>query len=220
MSASTASKKLLWASLITAVLSVTALVAVLIGSNEHPVGGYGGEDGILGGDFTLQGVNGDVSLQDFRGKAVVIYFGFLNCEEVCLNSMRVLQSALTDLSREHGDQVRGMLISIDPARDSREDLAAFTEQYHQNLIGLTGTQREIDAVTLDYGAYYKITEADRQDPAYFFRHSSRYYIVNTEGELVDAMRHSTTPRELIARVNLLLNSPSAVNADTGQQENS
>lgn len=185
-------------------LIVAALIYVLVATSEQPIAGYGGEDGKLGGEFTLQGVNGPVSLADFRGKAVILYFGFLNCEEVCLTSMTVLQQALTRLPEEQLEQVRVILISIDPQRDSYEDLAAFTKRYHKNMIGLTGTQRQIDAVTMDYGAYFKITAEDRNDPNYYFRHSSRYYVIDQEGELVDAMRHSTTPRELLARVTELL----------------
>ncbi len=190
--------------LLLAASIVAALVYVLVETSDQSAAAYGGADGKLGGEFTLNGIDGEVSLSDFRGKIVVMYFGFLNCQEVCLNSMTVLQTSLLRLPAEQLDQVRVLLVSIDPERDSNEDLAEFTRRFHENIIGLRGSQREIDAVTADYGAHYEITDADRNDPGYLFRHSSRYYVINQAGELVDAMRHSTTPNELITRIRSLM----------------
>ena len=204
---------------ISALLSVVIiglLASALIAGRQAPIGGFGDENGKLGGDFTLNSVDGPVSLADYRGKVVVVYFGFLNCEEVCLNSMRVLQNTMLRLDAHDQEQVRIMLISIDPARDTPEALARFAHSYHDNIIGLTGSQRQIDKVSRLYGAHYKITDEDRNDPSYFFRHSSRYYVIDQNGELIDAMRHSTTPNELTTRVRQLLPAPgnAAVEADS------
>lgn len=191
-------------SIVLAVLIVAALIGTLISTAEQPLSGIGGDDGRLGGDFSLRGIDGPVSLQDYRGQVVVVYFGFLNCEEVCLNSMRVLQKAMVNLQQPELAQVRVMLISIDPARDRPEDLERFTARFHQNIIGLTGSQQQIEAVARDYGASFRISPADRNEPGYLFRHTSRYYVIDQQGELVDAMRHSTTANEIIARVRQLL----------------
>lgn len=196
----------LWAriSIASAMLIVAALVWTLLATSDQALTGVGGEDGKLGGDFTLQSAAGDVSLSDHRGRVVVIYFGFLNCHEVCLNSMRVMQNTLLNLNDDEVDQVRMMLISIDPARDTKEDLARFAAVFHPNMLGLTGSQEEIDAVAREYGATFELTEEERNDPNYLFRHSSRYYVIDQQGELVDAMRHSTTTNEILARVRQVL----------------
>ena len=198
------------------VIIVALLASTLVAGRDAPIGGFGDENGKLGGDFALTSTDGPVSLSDYRGKVVVVYFGFLNCEEVCLNSMRVLQNSMLRLNAAEQDAVRIMLISIDPARDTPEALARFARSYHDNIIGLTGSQRQIDQVSRLYGAHYKISDEDRNDPSYFFRHSSRYYVVDQHGELIDAMRHSTTPNELTTRVRQLLSAPAtaAVEADS------
>lgn len=152
----------------------------------------------LGGDFTLQSAKGDVSLSDFKGKAVVMYFGFMSCPEVCPNSMGVLQAAFNRLSADELPQVQGLMISIDPERDDVRSLAQFTKYYHPQITGLTGSDSAVETTADQYGAYFKRTKDKVND--YLFEHVSRYYVIDQEGNLVDALRHSTTPNELTAKL--------------------
>lgn len=192
-------------SLALGALIVVGLVAAFYSTSDHPRLGVGGEDGVLGGDFTLTSISGDVSLSDYRGKVVVMYFGFLNCPKVCPASMGVMQQTMHKLDSDSLAQVQGLLVSIDPKRDTAEDLDNFTRKIHSNIIGLTGSEEAIDAIAKDYGAYFKITEAENPDADdYAFRHSSRYYLIDQNGKLVDAMRHSTTANELVARLETLI----------------
>lgn len=152
----------------------------------------------LGGDFTLQSSKGDVSLSDFKGKAVVMYFGFMSCPEVCPNSMGIIQSALGRMSETELQQVQGLMISIDPQRDNLKSLEQFTKYYHSNIMGVTGTDDVVQKTAEQYGAYFKRTKDKAND--YLFEHVSRYYIIDQEGNLVGALRHSTTPNELTAKL--------------------
>lgn len=156
----------------------------------------------LGGDFTLQSLQGDVSLSDFKGKAVVMYFGFMSCPEVCPNSLGVIKAAFNKLSSENITNIQGLMISIDPKRDSLQSLAAFTQHFHRNITGITGDQSTLEKTAKQYGAYFSKTD----DPklGYLFEHVSRYYVIDKDGELVDAMRHSTTPNELAARLKTII----------------
>lgn len=198
------SNKLVVVLIATAVLVIGTLVTVLLTASDHPLIGVGGDDGELGGDFTLSTVQGEVSLSDFAGKVVVMYFGFLSCPEVCPNSMIVMQRTLNKLSAAEQEQLQGLLISIDPKRDSLQDLKDFTAYYHPKIMGMTGTVEQVDAVARDYGAFFEITESETSDSEYAYRHSSRYYLIDQQGQLVDAMRHSTTPNELAARIQQLI----------------
>lgn len=190
--------------LLATLLVVGGLAATYFATSQQPLLGVGGADGELGGDFTLTSVNGPVSLSDYQGQAVVVYFGFVNCEKVCPASMGVLQNAMQKLEAEELAQVRALLVSIDPTRDSKEALQAFTDKYHANITGLTGSQAEIDQVANDYGAHFEQRPSETADSEYGFHHSSRYYVINADGKLVDAMRHSTTSNELVARIRTLL----------------
>ncbi len=152
----------------------------------------------LGGNFTLQSSSGDVSLSDFKGKAVVMYFGFMSCPEVCPNSMGIIQAAFGKMSSEELSDIQGIMISIDPQRDNLKSLEKFTQYYHPNIIGITGDDNTIEQTADQYGAYFKRTEDKTND--YLFEHVSRYYVIDRDGHLVDALRHSTTPNELAAKL--------------------
>lgn len=192
-----------------AIIFIIALSAFVFSSGELPPRNLGGEDGIIGGEFTLQSYHGDVSLSDYRGQVVMMYFGFTSCKEVCSLSMGVIRNTLNSLEEQEADDVQVILVSFDPDRDTLKELDDYSKQFHSNIIGVTGTQDEIDDIIEDYGAYYRLAnieldEIEKIDLDYAFRHSSRYYIINQEGEVVDAMRHSSTPNEILARIRTLI----------------
>lgn len=190
-------KNILRLSLAIGALVVGGLAAVLMASQSQ------GKSGKVGGDFSLNSVDGEVSLSDFRGKVVVLYFGFTECHEVCPTSMGVLRNTLQRLSETELNQLQSIFVSVDPARDTAQKIADFTSRFHPTIIGVRGSSEQVEAVANQYHAYFKQDEVvDETD--YKFRHSSRFYIVNQNGILVDAMRHSTTSNELLARVKQLI----------------
>jgi protein SCO1/2 len=158
---------------------------------------------VIGGDFVLRNIDGRVSLEDFRGSVVILYFGFLSCPEVCPTSMSILTRSLEKLSPAEKNKTKAILISIDPQRDNFQELLEFTNYYHPNILGVTGTEQEVEKVAQQYGAFFEITASETVDSAYAYRHSSRYYIIDQQGNLIQAMRHSTTPNELAARIKKL-----------------
>jgi len=158
----------------------------------------------LGGNFTLTSKDGPVSLSDFKDKVVVMYFGFMTCPEVCPSSMTVISTALARLESKELQTTQAILVSVDPKRDTPEKLAEYTQFYHASLIGLTGSSADIDRVTKQYGAYYDVDEIASVTEDYGVEHSSRYYVIDRQGKLVAAMRHSTTPNELYTQIQELL----------------
>ncbi len=186
---------------------VTALVVVVVlfvTTSDNDLGEKPQNFADLGGDFTLSSYQGDVSLSDYRGRVVVMYFGFLTCPEVCPNSMTVIRNAFNRLSPEQSGDTQAILVSVDPNRDTPELLAEYAAFYHPRLVGLTGDKAQIDAVTQQYGAYYDFSEIESVTADYGVEHSSRYYVIDRNGRLVAAMRHSTTPNELAAQIKELL----------------
>ena len=181
-------------------LTIVAVVALFIITSDNDFDQPTKKFSDLGGDFTLTSQSGPVSLSDFEGKVVVMYFGFLSCPEVCPNSMTVIRSALKRLQGDNLENTQALLVSIDPKRDTPEKLAKYAEYFHPNLKGITGTKDKIDTVTNQYGAYYDFTEIESANQDYGVEHSSRYYVIDQHGKLVTAMRHSTTPNELYAQI--------------------
>jgi len=198
------SNKIVLAAMGVGLMIVLVLAVFLMTSDDTRNRGTGGADGVLGGEFTLNSVYGDISLSDYRGQVVMLYFGFVNCSQVCPISMAIMQRTMEQLTPKETAQVQVLLVSVDVDNDDAAKVAKYAQRFHPTFIGLTGTVEQIDHVIDEYGSYYSPTELKDIDESRAFRHSSRYYIINREGELVDAMRHSTTPNELVARLRKII----------------
>ena len=154
-----------------------------------------------GGDFTLQSADGEVSLHDFAGRVVLLYFGYSYCPDVCPTSLAVMGEAMRQLEQEH--PVKGLLISVDPERDTPEKLKTYATFFHPEMTGIvTDKHRTLDVATR-YGTYYqKVERAENND--YLMDHTSRIYIIDQNGELAGVAPHGSTPQEIIERVRKLI----------------
>jgi protein SCO1/2 len=118
--------------------------------------------------------------------------------------MGIIQQALAKMPAAEAEQVQTLMISIDVDNDNVALVDQYVKRFQQNFIGLTGTLDAINHVIDEYGSYYSPTELKEIDQGRAYRHSSRFYVIDQRGELVDAMRHSTTPNELSARLRSLI----------------
>ena len=186
-------------------LAVAGILTLYIYNTTVPVGEKIPQFKDLGGRFQLSSLNGSIDLEEYKGKVVVLYFGFLNCAEVCPLSMGVMSAALKKLPIDIYPQVQGFFISVDPKRDDLQSLNDFAQYFDPRILGLTGTKEEIDTLTRQYGVYFDLVDMESSELAYTVDHSSRFYIVSPSGQLVDVMSHSTTPIELAARIKRAIN---------------
>lgn len=154
----------------------------------------------IGGDFKLNSVEGERQLSDFKGEVVMIYFGFMSCPDVCPTSMAVMRQAINQLEDEQREKVRGVFISVDPDRDTVDELNAYTQYFSDRIIGVTGTKEQIDAVVKQYGAYYKFVQLDDSALGYTVDHSARIYLIDPEGQLADILAHDINPTELHTKI--------------------
>lgn len=191
-------------------LSLLIVIAYIV-TRDRPLGEGHRLASDYGGEFTLQSHKGRVSLSDFKGKVVVIYFGFMNCQEACPVSMTTMRRAFKRLSSDELKQIQGIFISIDPKRDTPEDLAAFVRDYHPNVIGLVDDKATIKQLAEQYGALADMDVLEGKSVTYTVEHSSRFYMVDREGKLQTTMSHSTTPAELAAKIQQMLQAAVKVN---------
>jgi protein SCO1/2 len=149
-----------------------------------------------GGDFSLQSPSGPLSLKDFRGKVVLIYFGYTWCPDICPTNLTLMSAALSRLEPDEVEKVQGIFISVDPKRDTLERLATYTRYFHDNLIGATGSEDEIADIAGRYGAAYRIVKQDSATD-YVVDHTSETYVVDPQGKLAEILPHGSLPGRIL-----------------------
>ena len=189
-----------------AILIALAFIAAFAGGrayrwqqeNQQIVAEY---SAYTGGDFTLQGAKGDVSLHDFTGRVVLLYFGYTYCPDVCPTSLAVMGEAMRQLEDEHN--VKGLLISIDPERDTVEKLDIYAPFFHSEITGIVADEHRTLEVATRYGAYYKKVEREKGKD-YLVDHTSRIYLIDQQGKLAGVINHGATAPEVAERVRKLI----------------
>lgn len=161
-----------------------------------------GGAGSIGGPFELVREDGvTVTDEDVFTKPTILYFGYTFCPDVCpLDTMRNAD-ALRILD-EQGYDAQAAFISIDPERDDVETVAEFTELFHENMIGLTGTPEQVKAASMAYKTYYKKQEGDPE--YYLVDHSTYAYLVLPETGFVDFFKREDTAEQMAERVSCFI----------------
>jgi protein SCO1 len=156
-----------------------------------------------GGDFTLRSADGPVALHDFRGKAVLVFFGFTNCEGACPAALSCEAAALRLLPPGDQAKVAGLLVSVDPDRDTLPALKEYGHAFHPQILGVTGPDSDLQAIARRYGALYRRQEPDRSGN-YSVDHTTEVYLVAPDGRLAARMPQGTTPEAMAAEIRLAL----------------
>ena len=156
-----------------------------------------------GGDFTLNGPDGRVSLEAQRGKVVLLYFGYTFCPDICPTTLSSMAQALSALSAEELARVRAYFISVDPQRDTMDILKVYAPFFHPAISGLNGSPDEIARVAALYGARYMKQKPDAYG-LYSVDHSASTYLVGTDGKLADTLPHGHPATDMTARIRQLL----------------
>ncbi|MFC4348694.1 SCO family protein [Kordiimonas lipolytica] len=151
-----------------------------------------------GGPFVLTAHTGQtVSNNDFKGRYMLIYFGYSFCPDVCPIELGKMSAAMTMLENEGYDisPLQPIFITVDPERDTVEELASYVTDFHPSLIALTGSPEEIDAVAKAYRVYYKKREQEGLD-GYLMDHQSVIFVMDPEGKYVRLFSSRNTPADI------------------------
>jgi protein SCO1/2 len=154
-------------------------------------------------DFQLPDADGKVrSLQEFRGKAVVVFFGFTQCPDVCPTTLTELAQA-RKLLGPLGDRVQGIFITVDPERDTPEVLKAYMGNFDPGFIALRGTPEQLAALAKDFKVYYKKVEG-KTPTSYTMDHSAASFIYDPQGRLRLYTRYGLGAQALADDLKILL----------------
>lgn len=140
----------------------------------------------------------------FRGKVTLVYFGYTHCPDVCPATLAKVAHALKALGPQAA-QVRMLFVSVDPKRDTPSVLKDYTDAFAPQIVGATGTQRQLIEITKRYRVAYRLGKADAQGdyPVY---HSSAIFVFDGKGEARLLMTGAETETEMTADLRTLLTS--------------
>lgn len=157
----------------------------------------------IGGPFELTDENGKaVTDKDVITKPTLLYFGYTFCPDVCpLDNARNAEAL--DLLQSAGHDAQMAFISIDPARDTPEQLLDFTDYLHPDMIGLTGTPEQVKAASQAYKTYYRKQEGD--DEYYLVDHSTFTYLVTPKNGFLEFFKRDDTAEDMAKRVECFIN---------------
>lgn len=158
----------------------------------------------VGGDFALTDDNDQhFELSSLRGKAVLIFFGYTSCPDVCPTTL----SKLSEVYRRLGDdakRVKTLYITVDPARDTPAILKDDLSSFDVDALGLTGTRNEIDKVVALYGAHYEIIPLPNSAAKYSVAHTATLYALDTKGRTRLEFPYDAKVDEIVAGVKAIL----------------
>jgi protein SCO1/2 len=154
-------------------------------------------------DFALTDHNGQArTLKDFKGKIVMMFFGYTQCPDVCPTSMTEMV-AIKKLLGKDGDRLQALFVTIDPERDKSEMLKAYMENFDPTFLALLPTPQQLPALAKDYKVYYK--KVDGPTPtSYTMDHTAGSYVYDTQGKLRLFTRYGTKPELTAADIRMLL----------------
>jgi protein SCO1/2 len=138
----------------------------------------------IGGPFTLTSPDGaTVTDQTYRGKWLLVYFGFTSCPDSCSTALLEISAALEKLGPD-ADNLQPLFITVDPQRDTPAVMGNYTQSIDPRIVGLTGTPQQIAAAAQEYGVYYEPRKSGPGAGDYVMDHSTYLYLMDTEGEFV------------------------------------
>ena len=167
----------------------------------------------IGNDISTAGIGrtlelvdgkGDTrTLADFSGKAVVAFFGFTQCPDVCPTAMVQLASAMEMLG-DDAKHVQVLLITVDPERDTPEIMQSYVEAFSPTFIGLTGTPDQVRKTAQSFKAFYAKVPAPQGGGQYTMDHSSSFYLLDKTVKTRVLMRGDASPEDIQHDLQLLL----------------
>ncbi|KAJ3012330.1 Cu-binding protein [Thoreauomyces humboldtii] len=161
---------------------------------------------LVGGPFSLVDHDGrPVTDLDYRGKFMLLYFGYTFCPDVCPEELEKMAEVVETLTNKHGysqETLVPIFISCDPKRDSVSAIKEYVQDFHQKFVGLIGTHAQIKRVAKAYRLYFSAPPraVDDDEADYLVDHSIFFYLVDPDGRYVAHFGRTDTADEVVQKV--------------------
>lgn len=157
----------------------------------------------IGGPFRL--IDGDghgVTDQTFRGKVMLVYFGYTHCPDACPTALQDMASAVDKLTPAQRAQVQIVFITVDPERDTPAVMKDYVSAFDASIVGLSGSPGAIAEAAREYRVYY--ARHDEGGSAYSMDHSTVIYAMDKRGRLASVFTQQTAPEQMAAELRKLV----------------
>lgn len=159
---------------------------------------------LIGGPFTLTDTTGrQVTDKNYRGRYMLVFFGFTACPDICPAGMQLISAALDKIGAK-AENVTPIFISVDPERDTPQKLAGFVKNFSPRIVGLTGTRDEIAGVAKAYKVFYEKTPNEAAPADYGMNHTSIIYLMSPDGAYVTHFTPMTSVDAMAEKLSNLL----------------
>lgn len=150
---------------------------------------------LIGGPFSLINQDGKrVTEKDFQGTFTLVFFGYTYCPDICPGELQIISAALDQLG-DKANTVTPVFITIDPERDTVEQMKSYVENFHPRLVGLTGSREDIRAAAKAYRVYYARVKSESASD-YLMDHSSVVYLMSPQGEYLAHFAYGTSADDM------------------------
>ena len=169
--------------LIPYLIAVAAVAAGLLWHAGDTFSGAsrGAGEALIGGAFTLTDQDGKVRrATDFRGRFMLVYFGYSYCPDICPTTLAVMEDALDRLGPK-AERVVPIFVTVDPGRDTSRVLKSYLKAFGPRFVGLTGEAKAVAAAAHAYRVYYKVRSLSG---GYAMDHSSHIYLMGPDGKFI------------------------------------
>jgi len=193
MTARTTRALLMLAAFFTSLVLVFAVVMMVVGRDR---GTATTQAAAVGGPFRLIDQDGKpLSDQDLKGRPFLVFFGFINCPDICPTTLFEMSEVLRRLGPD-ADRVRGLFVTIDPERDTPAKLKDYLSSFDPHLVGVTGDPNAIAAAAKAYRVYTK--KVPLEGGNYTMDHTTIVYLMDKEGRFVAPFSLKRRPEESAA----------------------
>ncbi len=190
---------------VAAVVLIVAVVGVVVVNRLRPpsFNGIVLQAGKPAADFTLTASTGEpASLSDYRGKWVILYFGYTFCPDVCPTTLARISAALNQIGDKAKD-VQVIMVSVDPERDTPERLATYLGAFNPSFLGLTGTVDQVNQAATPFGIYFAKNDVEGASD-YLVDHTASVTVVDPEGRTRLVWLYDATPEAIAGDLKTLL----------------
>ncbi|MDX1949700.1 MAG: SCO family protein [Rickettsiales bacterium] len=156
-------------------------------------------EALIGGDFELTDQNGNKFTQEnLKDKYSLVYFGFTHCPMICPTALSSISLTMEKLGQE-AEKFQPVFITTDPERDTQERLKEYLVNFNSNIIGLTGSEKELEKAKKAYKVYAEKSGITK-DGGYDMNHSSIIYVMNKQGKYISHFTHASPVDEIISKL--------------------